>query len=308
MMGDRLINSPCPGIRYGFVVLNYNNYRDTIACVNSILRIENRSDYYVVIVDNASPNNSFPVLNQEFKGRQRIALRLSEENKGYSGGNNVGIRVLLQMGIDRIIIATNDTEILSPDILDQFDKIKSDNVGIVGGDVLTLEGVHQNPPLYRPTFLYFLNLYLYEPMAWIRGVIYKCMPLIARMRRASVKENMENLGGHSIPANECPVYMLHGCFLYLTKSYLNKNGLLDEHLFMYGEEDLMSWNCERHGLKRLYLPSVKILHKDARSTKDIHKEDRDLFVRATTKKSKRYLRQQIGWWALMGVVLRGLLW
>ncbi len=292
--------------RYGFVVLNYNNYIDTIACANSILKITHRDDYLVVIVDNASPNNSYGELRREFEGHPKIILLLAEKNTGYSGGNNVGIRALMEIGVSQIIIATNDTEILSANILDKFDEINSSDVGIVGADVVTSEGVHQNPPLHRPTLLYFLNLYLYAPMAWLRAYLYKMFPMLERKRKASVSKEIEILSGTHSTMLVRQVYMLHGCFLYLTKNYIDKIGLLDESLFMYGEEDLMSWNCETSGLKRLYLPSIKVLHKDGMSTKGVYKEGKEEFVRAMTLKSKKYLATKIGRWDLFVVIMRGM--
>jgi GT2 family glycosyltransferase len=293
-----------PKIRYGFVVLNYNNFNDTIGCVNSILRIIHRDDYCVVIVDNASPNNSFEVLTSEYEGHPKITLVQSEKNGGYSSGNNIGIRILLEMGVPEVIIATNDTEVISHDLLDKFDELDVSHVGIVGTDVVTPEGIHQNPPLYAPTFLYFLNLYLFEPMAWLRSNIYRCMPAVERTRRSSVAGGIESLGASNVSKNCCSVYMLHGCFLYLTNSYLDKVGLLDENLFMYGEEDLMAWNCEMHRLKKLYLPSVKVLHKDGLSTKLVHKKDKEEFVRTMTIKSKQYLCQKIGKWKLISILVK----
>lgn len=291
-------------IHYGFVVLNYNNYQDTIACVESILRITDREDYFVVIVDNASPNDSYEVLKSEFEGHPKIKLALSDKNGGYSAGNNIGIQILLEMGVAHVVIATNDTEVLSLNMLDEFDKIISSDVGIVGADVLTPEGAHQNPPVNCPSMLYFLNLYLYEPMAWLRSGVYKLLPLVERVRRASEGNRLESLaGGASL--DQRVVYMLHGCFLCLTNNYLSKVGLLDENLFMYGEEDLMAWNCELHGLRRIYLPSVKVLHKDGQSTKEVHKNDKEEFVRAMTIKSKRYLAKKINKWVSLKTVLGG---
>lgn len=289
---------------YGFVVLNYNNFQDTIACVNSILRITHRGDYLIVIVDNASPNDSFDMLKREFEGHPKIRLALSDKNGGYSAGNNIGIRILLEMGITRLVIATNDTEVLSHDLLDAFDQINLNDVGIVGTDVLSLEGAHQNPLLYAPDFLYFLNLYLDKPMAGLRTNLYKYVPLVKRIRRSSVANRLEGLVGKSTSMDQYSVYMLHGCFLYLTKNYINKVGLLDENLFMYGEEDLMTWNCELHGLKRLYLPNVRVLHKDGQSMKSVHKESKEEYVHMMAKKSKQYLAKQINKWSLIKLVLR----
>jgi GT2 family glycosyltransferase len=196
--------------------------------------------------------------------------------------------------------------VLSTNLLEMFDIVNSSNVGIVGPDVVTPEGLHQNPPFYKPTVLYFINLYLYSPMAWLRTRLYKLLPRVEQKRRSATAQEIEDLRNAATVLEPCPVYMLHGCFLYLTKNYLDKAGLLDEQLFMYGEEDLMSWNCELLGLKRLYLPDVKVLHKDAQSTKGVHKAGRDEFVRTMTIRSKQYLARRIGKSRLLAIVLRNL--
>lgn len=288
---------------YGFVVLNYNNYQDTIACVDSILRIAHRGDYHIVIVDNASSNNSFDVLKQAYGTHPKIELAITNKNMGYSGGNNVGLRMLLDRGIRRFIIATNDTEVVSLNLLDEFDKIDMGAIGIIGPDILTLDGAHQNPPLYKPTFIYLLNLYFYVPMAWVRANLYKRVPSMAHLRRSSKAKNLEKLATTRAAMNGCQVYMLHGCFMYLTKTYIEKVGLFDENLFMYGEEDLLAWNCTRHQLKEWYLPSVKVLHKDARATKLVHQDGKDAFVRAMTRKAIPYLTKQIKAWPLIKLML-----
>lgn len=291
---------------YGFVVLNYNNYQDTIACVDSILRIRHRDDYRIVIVDNASSNNSFDELKRRYEAHPQVDLATTVKNKGYSGGNNLGIKMMRGKGINRVIVATNDTELVSLNLLDEFDQIDLSDVGIVGTDILTLEGVHQNPALYRPTLLYFLNLYLYGPMAWARANLYKRSPFMKHVRQEAKTKYIGKFSGDHSSMPEYSVYMLHGSFLYLTKTYLDRVGLLDENLFMYGEEDLMAWNCACHGLKELYLPGIKVLHKDAQATKWAHKEGKNDFVRAMTRKSIPYLTKQINAWSLMKLVLVGL--
>ena len=97
--------------------------------------------------------------------------------------------------------------------------------------------------------------------------------------------------------------MLHGCFLYLTNNFLDKVGFLDENLFMYGEEDLMSWNCEIHGLKRIILPRLKVLHKDGQSTKTTYKEKQNSFVKIMAKKSNNYLKTKINKLGLLRLIV-----
>ena len=42
----------------GFVILNYKTYQDTIKCVQSIVNTIDTDNYFIVIVDNGSDNES----------------------------------------------------------------------------------------------------------------------------------------------------------------------------------------------------------------------------------------------------------
>lgn len=97
------------------IVLNYNNYEDTVECVRSVeaLRYPRCS---VVIVDNASPDGSGLMLLNTFKEHTVI---ISERNGGYAAGNNIGIRYALERNADYILILNNDATV-TPDILDHL--------------------------------------------------------------------------------------------------------------------------------------------------------------------------------------------
>jgi len=97
------------------IVLNYNNYEDTVECVRSVeaVRYANCS---IVIVDNASPDGSGPMLRQAFPGHTVI---LSDRNGGYAAGNNIGTRYALEHNADYVMILNNDATV-TPDILDHL--------------------------------------------------------------------------------------------------------------------------------------------------------------------------------------------
>jgi len=278
---------------FGFVVLHYRNILDTIACIQSILKIDYSPGYHIVLVDNASPDDSLGLLRVEFGNNPKVTIIPSTENGGYSKGNNTGIRALLSMGIEKIIIATNDTEIISQNLLHEFNLLNTSKVGAMGPCIITREGVLQNPPYSAPTFLYILNLYLYELMIIVRGWIYKMSPASQASRAIAVTKQKLKFINPSNEMSASSVYMLHGSFIFLTQNYINKIGLLDEALFMYGEEDLIAWNCEKYQLERIFLPQVRILHKDALSTKVSFQEKKDAFVINQAKISNQYLRVRI---------------
>jgi len=276
------------GKTFGFVVLNYNNYEETIECVESILFISS-SNYYIVIVDNDSPNNSFEILSEKFSSYNNILIIHSGKNNGYSYGNNCGIRRLKSIGVHDVIIATSDTMIISKDILQQLERIDTAEIGIIGPKVTDLNSDDQNPMEWEVSLNYIFNIYFPSAASFCRNLVYEISPNLKKFRK-NQKENLrKNDSGNY-------VYMVHGCFLYLTKSFFEKCGYLDESLFMYGEEDLLAYTCFKNELKILYHPGIIILHKDGRSTP---KNNNNSFTVINSKQSMKYLRRNLKIFSLM---------
>lgn len=88
-------------------ILNYNSFLDTIECLDSLMNQEVR-DFVILIIDNASTNDSVVQIMQDCERKNReiisieesgkvanaankIILIKSKENIGFSGGNNIGI-------------------------------------------------------------------------------------------------------------------------------------------------------------------------------------------------------------------------
>ena len=83
------------------VVLNYKNPNDTVTCVQA-LKKECSS---IVVVDNGGSNMSYltSVL------RPGVVVVATEQNLGFAGGMNYGIRYALELGAEDIVIVNNDT-------------------------------------------------------------------------------------------------------------------------------------------------------------------------------------------------------
>ena len=76
-----------------FSVLHYQNDSDTIKCVDSILKLPQYGhDVYVVIVDNASTNNSYAHLINKYSNEKSIFILQNNINEGFAKGNNIGYR------------------------------------------------------------------------------------------------------------------------------------------------------------------------------------------------------------------------
>lgn len=77
----------------GFVVLNYNTWKETVKCVDSII-----STYHgaktIIVVDNASTNNSYKKLCDIFNDKyySDVKCMLSDKYGGFAYGNNIRIQ------------------------------------------------------------------------------------------------------------------------------------------------------------------------------------------------------------------------
>jgi GT2 family glycosyltransferase len=92
--------------RVSIIVLTYNNLDLTKSCLASIDILSDYSNLEIIVVDNASSDGTVDFLRNYAEGRLDVTLILNGENKGFSGGNNDGIRAARG---DYVVILNNDT-------------------------------------------------------------------------------------------------------------------------------------------------------------------------------------------------------
>lgn len=87
------------------IVLNWNGKHDTIECIKSLQKLDYQN-YDIVIVDNASTDNSVADIEKIFSG---ITFIKNDKNLGFTGGFNVGIQFAISQNSDYILCLNNDT-------------------------------------------------------------------------------------------------------------------------------------------------------------------------------------------------------
>jgi GT2 family glycosyltransferase len=91
------------------IVLSYNSLEETTKpCLESIFAAQNGSDFEVLVVDNASTDNTRDYLRQSQSRHANLKLILNSENKGFAGGNNMGIRAA---EADFYVLLNSDTRV-----------------------------------------------------------------------------------------------------------------------------------------------------------------------------------------------------
>jgi len=95
--------------RVAIVVLNWNGWQDTLACVASLQALT-YGNFEILVVDNGSTDDSVAEIQSAFPD---VTLLLSGANLGFGGGCNVGIRHALAQGADYVWLINSDATVAS---------------------------------------------------------------------------------------------------------------------------------------------------------------------------------------------------
>jgi GT2 family glycosyltransferase len=87
------------------VVLCWNGYSDTLACLESLGRMD-WERLTTIVVDNGSTDGTAEAVVERFPA---VLLLRSDENLGFAEGNNVGLRAAFAVGAEYVLLLNNDT-------------------------------------------------------------------------------------------------------------------------------------------------------------------------------------------------------
>lgn len=109
------------------LVINWNGLEHLRECFESLLA----GDYphcRFVLLDNASTDGSVAYVHDAFGADPRVETVALEDNLGWSGGNNIGIRRALEAGADFVFLLNNDT-VTAPDAVSRLVDCALENPG-----------------------------------------------------------------------------------------------------------------------------------------------------------------------------------
>lgn len=136
----------------GIVVVNWNNYEDTAACLDSLADLSSPT-YQVTVVDNGSTDGSGRRLAAEFEWCDVV---FNEENRGFGGGCNAGIEHALASDVESVLLLNNDA-VVAPGTLDELVSVASDSgARIVGASIQhgSEAVVNSSPSRFPDLFFY----------------------------------------------------------------------------------------------------------------------------------------------------------
>jgi hypothetical protein len=221
--------------KVSIILLNLNNYRDTHDCLRSVQQLE-YSNFDVITVDNGSSDGSCTLLQNEFP---EFKFLRSEENVGFSAGNNLGIEEALRGASDYVLLLNNDT-IVDPSFLSSLVQVaESDSrIGIVG------------PKIY----------YSSEPQRiWYAGGYMKYVTGNCHIRGLDQVDSQ----GKFCRVEE--TQFVSGCAMMIKSEVLRRVGLLDARLFAYWEDTDFCARARKAGYRSVFVPNALLWHKVSRT-------------------------------------------
>ncbi|MBO4899421.1 MAG: glycosyltransferase family 2 protein [Lachnospiraceae bacterium] len=257
--------------RLAVIVLNYNSCEDTRRCVDRILSFG--LGCRVVIVDNCSSDDSFPILSNAYEGHSEVDVLQTGSNGGYGAGNNFGIRYAMEKHDSKLIAIVNP-DVYFPDavILPAMAKcLRSDEkYGIIGARIVERDGAcslawsaWSIPTVTELADHHFLHTHRYSK------------PIV----REEISPGLSKV--------DC----VAGCFFMAKVSCLSDIGFFDENMFLYFEETSVGIRCREKGYITLLAEDLNYYHDHRLPDNDSMTLKQKLSLTKDQYKSARYLRK-----------------
>lgn len=221
--------------KVSIIVPNWNGIKYTLKCLDSIKKL-NYDNYEVIVVDNASTDNSVEILRK--RKEKNLKIIQNKKNLGFTGGCNVGIR---HAAGGFISLLNNDVIVDKNYLRELVRAIKSNpKIGIVMPKVYNKYGKKK----------YFFNGY---------GTMNLFgFPIISKKISKNIREHLDTF------------YVSSG--LLYKKDLIEQP--FDPDYFMYSEDVYLSWLLRLKGYLAKIVPSAIFYHEGWAASKEAKKQSK----------------------------------
>lgn len=275
-----------------FIILHYEVFGETVLSVNTILN-NVKGNKKIIIVDNASPNESGNKLKNIYKNNQDVDVILLNKNIGFARGNNKGYEyAIAKYNPKFVVVMNNDVEIVQKDFIERIKNIyDKEKYYVLSPDIYsTFSKIHQSPKRLNSYTLeeFRNNLEKYKKrnnsniLIPIKCFFKEIKPLKKFLQNAKFKSKHidYNKKYYNIP--------LHGaCYIFSQKFIKERKKAFFEGTFMYFESEILDYECQSKGYKTMYDPSVIVNHHHSISSQKSRSSElkRERFVNKCVENS-----------------------
>ena len=225
------------------VIVNYGTFELTKNTINSILNYSYPFSIEIIVVDNASVDDSLSKLKEYFK--DNVKFIASKSNNGFAAGNNQALKIV---DSKYILLLNSDTLVWQNTLEDIYNFMENNqDVGACGCQVLL-----EDNTLDKACKRSFPN---------VKNSFFRLFHIPTKSKDDNY--NLDDLDDNVVYEIDC----LTGAFIFTRKKVLDSIGLLDETFFMYGEDIDLCYRIKKTGWKIIYYGKDKITHFKGASSK-----------------------------------------
>jgi len=219
------------------IILNWNGYSDTLACLDSFSRLVYER-FKIILVDNGSTDNSTSIIEDYIKKIQiDVVLLKNDKNLGFAGGVNTGIKYAIENDFDLIALFNNDA-VVDPYWLTSLVNEMKPKTGIITGLLLNSDATAIDTT----------------------GEQYSTWGLPFPRNRGDAADKLPDAG---------PVFGATGGASLYQAELFKQIGLFDEDFFAYYEDADVSFRAQLAGWRVVYTPEAVAYHKQGATSAKI---------------------------------------
>ena len=226
------------------IVVNWNTGKLLVECLRSVYRFTKFISFEIIVVDNASSDDSLLSLQAQFP---EVKLIRNRHNVGFAKANN---QAYLEAKGKYICCLNPDTELLNNALEMMCDCLDNHvRCAIVGPKLLTPDRTIQYVCARRyPS--------MYTSFVWITGL----NQLWPHMFEG---ENLENWDHQNSRSVDC----VAGACMVFRRDFLKDNLIFNDSYFMFGEDVDACLHAKRRGYTVHYLSDAEVMHYSQQSVK-----------------------------------------
>lgn len=233
-------------IDLSIVIVTYKTREVTLDCIRSIYGSITKYKFEVIVVDNLSEDNTIEEIRNKYPD---VLLIASNQNVGFSKGNNLGIK---QCSGNYIMLLNSDTILFENSIENLLESTIFHGYKICGPKLL-----NKNETIQRSWFNFPSSIKIFLRLTEIYTIFYKLSKF--RAFRLIFSKRKPAFMLNEIAENTRMSYLSFACIL-ISKEVFSKIGLLDENLAFYHEDCEYGIRANKAGYNIIYNIESKIIH------------------------------------------------
>jgi len=229
-------------VKVSVVIVNYNAGLELVSCVQSLDFAHN--DIEVIVVDNASHDDSIHQLCTQFSGESKLTVLHNAKNLGFAVACNQGSRV----AVGDFLLYLNPDCLIEPETIPALLQCLQNDpqAGMVGGLILNPDGSEQR------------GCRRAVPTPWKSLVNSLGLKSLSRLNPHIFSDF--RLDQEPLPKQAVAVDAISGACMLVSRSALADVGPLDEGYFLHCEDLDWCMRFRQRGWKIMFVPQARLCH------------------------------------------------